>query len=129
MRSQLRTTERSGVSVLAPEGELDLATIDALSQPLQRAAKNGGPVVVDLSLTEFIDSLTIAAIVSAAHDTNTVRPIRLHVTVRPGTQPARVWSITGLADFIPTFSTVEAAVEHLAGADPDPAESPADPGG
>jgi anti-anti-sigma regulatory factor len=79
--------------------------------------RGGGPVVVDLSRTEFIDSLTIASIVRAAHATNTVRPIRLHITVRPGTQPARIWSITGLAGFIPTFATVEAALDGLSSAD------------
>jgi len=120
MGSQVRTKERSGVLVLAPEGELDLATIDSFSEPLERAARGGGPIVVDLSLTEFIDSLTIASIVRAAHHTNTVRPIRLHVAVKPGSQPARVWSITGLTEFIPTFSTVEAAIELLAGPEPGP---------
>lgn len=117
MGSEVRTTERSGVSILAPRGELDLATVDALSRPLERAAKAGGPVLVDLTATEFIDSLTIAAIVRAAQDTNTVRPMLLHVAVKPGTQPARVWSVTGLAGFIPTFSSLEAAFKELAAAE------------
>lgn len=114
MGHKVSTTERRGIPILAPEGELDLASIDALSRPLESATRDGGPVVLDLTGTEFIDSMTIAAIVKAAHETNTVRPIQLHVAVSPRTQPGRVWSITGLADFIPTFPSVEAALEGLA---------------
>ncbi len=109
MGQRVGTTNQRGVQILTPEGVTDPKLVEDLSASLERAVERGGPVIVDFSATDYLDSAAIATIASAAQlDGNPGR--RIHVVVRPQTQPARAWSIAGLVEHIPSFSNTAAAV-------------------
>ena len=57
---------RYGVWVLTLHGEHDVSTEPSLAEELERVAAAGGPVVVDLSDAQFIDSSILRVLVSAA---------------------------------------------------------------
>jgi anti-sigma B factor antagonist len=72
-------------------GEVDLTTAPSLRAPLMETVNAGGtgPVIVDLSQVDFIDSAGLALLVEARKKlAPAVRP--LHVLLAPGRQPERV---------------------------------------
>ena len=72
-------------------GEVDLTTAPQLRAPLMDTVNNGGdgPVIVDLSQVDFIDSAGLALLVEARKQL--VKNSRLlHVLLTPGRQPERV---------------------------------------
>jgi anti-sigma B factor antagonist len=61
---RLETEQRDGVRVLAPEGELDLATAPQLAAVLSDAVGQSTlPVVLDLGKVTFIDSSALRTLV------------------------------------------------------------------
>jgi anti-anti-sigma factor len=72
-------------------GEVDLTTAPFLRAPLMETVNGGagGPVIVDLSQVDFIDSAGLALLVEARKKlAPAARP--LHVLLTPGRQPERV---------------------------------------
>ncbi len=72
-------------------GEVDLTTAPSLRVPLMETVNggDGGPVIVDLSQVDFIDSAGLALLVEARKKlAPAARP--LHVLLAPGRQPERV---------------------------------------
>ena len=58
--------QASGVTVVAPRGDLDLATVDEIKRALARVLDGGqSRVVVDLGGVGFIDSSGMGAMVAA----------------------------------------------------------------
>ena len=58
----LSTTERDGLTLVAPGGELDLFTTPRLSEALDAVAGEGRRVVLDLRGLEFMDSTGLAVV-------------------------------------------------------------------
>jgi anti-sigma B factor antagonist len=81
-------------SVVAPRGEIDLATTDAVRVEIDAAAAEAKLVVLDLRETTFIDSSGIRLIVEAAIDIEG-RDGEL-VVVRGGAEVTRVFDLVGL---------------------------------
>ena len=104
-----QTHERwlDGCCVLTCAGELDLATIDELSDALHGAeSREPARVVLDLSAVTFMGSTALNLLV-AAH--NRLGPDRLRVVTQ---QPAalRLFRITGLDHVLRVVSALEDAL-------------------
>jgi anti-sigma B factor antagonist len=99
------------VSVIAPQGELDIATLPDFRAALSDAASR--PVetlLVDLSEVSFIDSSGLGAVVEAGDRLRRDRR-RLAVVAPPGTAAAVVLELTGLRGRLPIFATRDAALD------------------
>jgi anti-anti-sigma factor len=100
--------------VVQIEGELDLDTVAEIDRFLRRSL---GPLyqqehlVMDLSRATFIDSGFVAFLVRLSAAQRAKR--RELLLVRPAGQVRRVFGIVGLANVVPVFETVEAAVDSL----------------
>ena len=98
-------------SIIAPEGELDLATVGAFRHALSDAAGRGpDPLVIDLSEVSFIDSSALGAMVEA-HDRLRRERRRLSVVAPPGSAAAVALELTGLRGRLPVFETSDAALD------------------
>jgi anti-sigma B factor antagonist len=91
--------------VIAPEGELDLASVDDFRAAVFEAADTAERrVVVDLSNVSFIDSTGLGALVEAH---NRVRRNRgqLAVVAPGGSAAAVLLNLTGLGSRLSVFET------------------------
>jgi anti-anti-sigma factor len=106
----------SGVQAIAVRGELDLSTAPDLERSLEDLLENGeGPILVDLSECEFIDSTGIALIVRARQRLESDGRGRNLVVCSYNDQVRRVLDITGLDVSIPIHTTREEALASIAG--------------
>jgi anti-anti-sigma factor len=104
------------VQVIAVRGELDLGTAPDLEPPLEEAMAHGkGPVLVDLSDCEFIDSTGIALIVRAWQRLDGAEGGRDLLVCSHNDQVRRVLEVTGLELSIPVHRTREEALASLRG--------------
>lgn len=92
----VNTARDDAVFVIAPEGEIDMASVATLRSALTRAERSGRPeVVVDLGGVHFIDSTGLQALLSAHRrmtESGTCRLVLL--PGRPAVQ--RVFEVCGL---------------------------------
>jgi anti-anti-sigma factor len=103
-----------GVEAISVRGELDLSTAPGLEQPLEEAlAKGEGPLLVDLTECEFIDSTGIALIVRAWQRLDGDDGSRSLLICSHNDQVRRVLEITGLELSIPVHRTREEALASL----------------
>jgi anti-sigma B factor antagonist len=93
-------------TVVAPEGELDVATYEGFRDELLAVAS--GDVVVDLSKVTFIDSMTLGAIVQASKRASS-RGNRLTV-VASDPHTRKVIEVTGLARILRVERTLNDAL-------------------
>jgi anti-sigma B factor antagonist len=56
MKPAITVTDDDGVSIVELQGEHDLASASEVRDALELAVSDGRPVVVELTLTDFIDS-------------------------------------------------------------------------
>jgi anti-anti-sigma factor len=102
--------------VLELEGEFDLDTVPEMDRFLRRTL---GPLyhqdhlVMDLAKTTFIDSSFVSFIVRLSATQRAKR--RELLLVRPRGQVRKVFGIVGLANVVPVFETVDAAVDSVLG--------------
>jgi anti-anti-sigma factor len=105
-----------GVQAISVRGELDLSTAADLERPLEEVLERGhGPVLVDLSECEFIDSTGIALIVRARQRLQSDGRGRHLVVCSYNDQVRRVLDITGLDVSIPVHRTRDEAIASIAG--------------
>jgi anti-sigma B factor antagonist len=115
---RLSSERRGGSLIIAIGGELDIVTSRQLDEQLMRARRDDRRVVLDLSAVEFMDTSSLAVIVGhwkrleSMGGTLALAGARYRYT-------KTLW-ITGLADRLPMYETVDEAV---AAAVPD--ETPA----
>jgi anti-anti-sigma factor len=84
----------SGMTTVHPRGEVDMATMAAFQQTLDRGIDTGRDLVVDLSELTFIDAAGLRALARAAG-----RVDRFSL-VRPNQHLARLLRLAGLGDHI-----------------------------
>jgi anti-anti-sigma factor len=103
------TSERRGAStVVAARGDLDVVTCPQFDQYLVAARQENNRIVLDLSAVDFMDTSSLAVIVghwkalTAAGGELILAGARYRYT-------KSLW-ITGLADRLPLYDTVDAAV-------------------
>jgi len=98
-----------GHRLVAPSGDIDLATAPQLRQELVDASASGSTLVVlDLERVDFLDSVGLSVIVGG-HKRLKHEGRRLHLAA-PQAIVKRVLGITRLDTLIPTYETVDAAV-------------------
>lgn len=105
---QLSSELLDGTLVISLRGDLDILTSRELDETLTAARKVHGKVVLDLSAVDFMDTSSLAVIVghwkglTAAGGSLSLAGARYQYT-------KTLW-ITGLADRIPMYATVELAI-------------------
>jgi anti-sigma B factor antagonist len=98
-----------GVPVVAAPEEIDITNAPELRSALLEAAGHGhGTVVADLSLTQFCDSSGLHTLL-AAHKRATVAGGDMLLVI-PGSAVLRVFTITGVDQIIPNFTSLEEAL-------------------
>ena len=78
--------------VVAPSGEIDLATIDALQAEVDAAASEASPVVLDLREVTFIDSAGLRLVLETSRK---AAPFRV---VRGPREVQRIFALVGLEE-------------------------------
>jgi anti-anti-sigma factor len=99
---------RHGVWGLSLRGEHDLSTQPSLSEEIERVAAAGGPVIIDLSDADFIDSSILRVLAGAA--VKPVAGLRVAVVIPPGREAMRILRVTGIASLLQPYETCEAAM-------------------
>ena len=96
----IRTAHRGDVYVVAPYGELDLATAPDLRRELERGERSGAAeLVLDLSGLSFIDSSGISLVLET---TDRAGAAGAQLTLLPGRGPVHgVFALCGLVDRLP----------------------------
>ncbi len=92
-----------GVHVLAPQGELDLATAPRLAE-----AFGDAPTVLDLTALQFIDSTGLATLISERRRRTEGGAPFVLVRGTPPTQ--RLFSVTGVEDLFTWAPTRDEAI-------------------
>lgn len=105
----ITVTERAGWRVIAVLGELDLSTAPRLRQHIVTAINEGATrLVLDLSGTDFLDSIGLGVIVGAL---KRLQP--LHGQLVVATDVARIRSVfelTRLDQIVPVVADVDTAI-------------------
>jgi len=108
----IRVRRERGHAVVTVAGEVDIATVAQLREPLFELAADGRPLVVDLDQVSFIDASGLGALVGAARRA-AGHGASLHVACgRP--QTMRLFRLTGLDHQIPLARSLDEALEALA---------------
>ena len=101
---RVKISQHDGATVLAPTGELDLASSPELEAELERV-KESELIIVDLRQLEFIDSTGLSVLVKA--NQRAQQAGRRFALVNGGWQIQRLLSLTGIADRLPLVDTPE----------------------
>jgi anti-anti-sigma factor len=98
------------VHVVAPEGELDLATVAEFQRHLDALVDGTGRrLVLDLTGLRFIDSRGVAALYQAYASF-----VHMAVVVDPNSTVGRTLEISGFDQVLPLFGSRGEAVHNLA---------------
>jgi len=105
---RISSGRRDGFAVVAVSGELDIVTSRQFDECLVEVRRDDMPIIIDLSAVDFMDTGSLAVIVghwkqvTAAGGTLALAGARYRYT-------KTLW-ITGLADRLPMYDTVDAAI-------------------
>ena len=105
---RISSQRRDGFAVVTVSGELDIVTSRRFDECLAKVRRDADHVIVDLSAVDFMDTGSLAVIVghwkqlTAAGGTLALAGARYRYT-------KTLW-ITGLADRLPLYESVDAAV-------------------
>jgi anti-sigma B factor antagonist len=104
-------THDAHTSVISVEGELDLATAPSLKETLLSATHNGADrLIVDLSLTAFIDSTTLGVLIDVSRGLDAGARMAI-VCARPNV--LKIFELAGLDGIFAIFPTLDAALAHV----------------
>ena len=110
---RISSERRDGFAVVAVTGELDIVTSRRFDECLADVRRDDTHIIIDLSAVDFMDTGSLAVIVghwkqvTAAGGTLALAGARYRYT-------KTLW-ITGLADRLPMYDSVDAAVAAGAG--------------
>jgi anti-sigma B factor antagonist len=105
---RISSERRDGFAVVTVSGELDIVTSRRFDECLAEARRDDVHIIIDLSAVDFMDTGSLAVIVGhwkqvmAAGGTLALAGARYRYT-------KTLW-ITGLADRLPMYDTVDAAI-------------------
>ena len=105
---RVSSQRRDGFAVVVVSGELDIVTSRRFDEFLAEVRRDGDRIIIDLSAVDFMDTGSLAVIVghwkqvTAAGGTLALAGARYRYT-------KTLW-ITGLADRLPLYESVDAAV-------------------
>jgi anti-anti-sigma factor len=98
-----RLDEEPARTIVTIRGEIDLSNAADLAKALGEAADRGEPVVIDAGELTFIDSAGFAAI------QRLIERATVQLVVPPGCATARGFGISGLAEVVPMFDSLDDA--------------------
>lgn len=103
----------SGVHALGVSGELDQATVPDLRAPLGEVIGSGqGPVLIDLSGCEFIDSTGLSLLVEAQRKLSDLDGRRFAICC-PRRDVGRLLELTGVGQALELFDARSEALDAL----------------
>jgi anti-anti-sigma factor len=102
------------VSVVSPEGELDISTVEAVDRALVDVAASDN-VIIDLGRVSFVDSVTLSRFVRAARRHEAAGSRLVLADARGAVR--RVLSMTRLDTVVPYADDVESARRLVARGD------------
>lgn len=102
-------TRLDGTVVLEPVGEVDLATAGQLTAQLLTTVDTADRVVVRMDQLSFLDSTGINAVVAGFKEATDHGVV--FCLAAPASIVAKALQITGVDQAIPTYPSVEAALE------------------
>ena|SRR5947209_8035399 len=95
----------SQTTVIAPEGDLDIATVKDFRHTVLEAADNSpAGLVVDLTGVDFIDSTGLGAVLEA-HQRMRTESRFVGVVAPPGSSAALILNLSGLGDKLNIFES------------------------
>ncbi len=117
---QVSWQDHDGVGVISPQGDLDIVTSSQLDDALAQARKTRAQLVLDLSRVDFMDTSSLAVIVG--HWKSLEESGGSLALAGARYQSTRSLWITGLADRIPLYATLDLALEAARAASKSPAD-------
>ena len=102
---------QDGTAVLAVQGEFDLDGADAFRRSRAEALRSASPIVVDLTECEFIDSTGLGVLIDTYQVAERVG-LRMAL-VGSGIRVHRLLELTGVAERVPCFTSIEEARAKL----------------
>jgi anti-anti-sigma factor len=105
--SRIDVESRTGVWLLSLHGEHDIATQPSLREQLGHVRAAGGPIVVDLSGTGFVDSTIIGALLECAE----ADAAGVFVVAPPGSPARRLADLVRLADALPVHDDLTTGID------------------
>lgn len=102
----------SELTLIAPQGDLDIGTVDEFRAELRDALSHvEGGLLIDLSEVDFIDSTGLGAVIEA-HTRLRAERRPLAVVAPPGSSAALILNLSGLRQDLPVYESREAASAH-----------------
>jgi anti-sigma B factor antagonist len=123
---RLESERRRDSVIVAVGGELDLVTSRQLDEHLARALRKDRWIILDLSAVDFMDTSSLAVIVGHWKRLQAAGGMLALAGARYR-QTKTLW-ITGLADRLPMYGTVDEALAAVAGAARHPEPGAPSPG-
>lgn len=100
------------MAIVAATGELDMLTAPQLREAVQSAlAQNPAGLIVDLTNVDFLGSAGMQVLMEAHNQTGGTET--RFAVVADGSATSRPLKITGIADLIDLFSSLDDAVENF----------------
>lgn len=100
------------MAIVAATGELDMLTAPQLRDAVQSAlAQNPSGLIVDLTSVDFLGSAGMQVLMEAHNQTGGTQT--RFAVVADGSATSRPLKITGIADLIDLFSSLDDAVENF----------------
>ena len=114
--AHITAEHRAGLAVVRVEGEIDASNMNWVESRLRALLTNQSDgLVVDLSATTYLDSAGIALWFALAAELQQHRQ-QLHLVVVDNSSIARMVTLTGLDEAVPTHPTLETALAAAGGA-------------
>ena len=107
MQLKIAISDQPGWTVLAPAGEVDLATVGQLEEAINGSINGQNHIAIDLSAVTFMDSTGLRALLTS-HETMSSAGRRLALVVSGG-PVNRLLDISGVAQTLEIFTSLEAA--------------------
>jgi anti-anti-sigma factor len=105
-------TTGSGVHVLMLDGDIHADSADKVGDRIRAALKLPGPgLVVDLRGATCLDSSVLGVMITGLREAHAQG--RAFAVVRPEPSVWRVFELTGLSSDLPSFSSLQAALESI----------------
>jgi anti-sigma B factor antagonist len=98
------------VRVVALVGEHDLATVDALSDEVDRQFREVSHLVIDLTRATFVDSTVVCALALGGEHARARGACRFAVVAPADSFVRKVFDIVHLRSIMPAYETLEEAL-------------------
>jgi anti-sigma B factor antagonist len=99
-------------TVVALPGEHDLASAPRVREVLSEAESHGGPIVVELTPTEFMDSSILGVLLGALRRAREEqRGFTFALDREDGSIVSRLFEVTGLFSLFPVYTTRSDALD------------------